>query len=71
LAEKRTKKGKSFYGCSNYPQCTFASWDKPLAEACPDCGAPFLVEKYSHGKGSYKVCPNKECGHKSTAERQE
>jgi DNA topoisomerase-1 len=71
LTEKRTKKGKSFYGCSNYPQCTFASWDKPLAEACPDCGAPFLVEKYSRGKGSSKACPNKECGYKSTAERQE
>lgn len=71
LTEKRTKKGKAFYGCSNYPKCTFASWDKPLAEACPDCGAPFLVEKYSRGKGSYKACPNKECGYKSTAESQE
>jgi DNA topoisomerase-1 len=71
LTEKRTKKGKSFYGCSNYPQCTFASWDKPLAEACPDCGAPFLVEKYSRGKGSYKACPNKDCGYKSTAGSQE
>jgi DNA topoisomerase-1 len=71
LAEKRTKKGKSFYGCSNYPKCTFASWDKPLPEACPNCAAPFLVEKYSRGKGSYKACPNKECDYKSTVETQE
>lgn len=65
LTEKRTKKGKSFYGCTKYPDCTFASWDKPLAEACPDCASPYLVEKFSRGKGTYKTCPNKECGYKS------
>ena len=65
LTEKRTKKGKAFYGCTNYPTCTFASWDKPLQEACPNCDSPFLVEKYSRGKGAYRSCPNKECGYKS------
>jgi DNA topoisomerase-1 len=71
LSEKRTKKGKVFYGCTNYPKCTFASWDKPLPEPCPNCGAPFLVEKYSRGKGASKVCPNKECGYKGIVESQE
>lgn len=38
LREKKTKKGRAFYGCSRYPNCDFASWDKPLAEPCPTCG---------------------------------
>lgn len=44
IIERKTKKGKIFYGCSNYPKCKFASWDKPIDEKCPDCGK-YLVEK--------------------------
>ena len=44
IIEKKTKKGKIFYGCNNYPKCNFASWDKPLIEKCPECGG-VLVEK--------------------------
>ncbi len=44
IIERKTKKGKVFYGCSNYPKCKFASWDKPLEEKCPNCGK-YLVEK--------------------------
>ncbi len=68
LTEKKTKKGRTFYGCSNYPKCTFASWDKPVAESCPNCGSSYLVEKYSKSKGVQKLCPNKECGYKSDLE---
>lgn len=68
LTEKKTKKGRTFYGCSNYPKCSFASWDKPVAESCPNCGSPYLVEKYSKSKGVQKLCPNKECGYKSDLE---
>jgi DNA topoisomerase-1 len=64
LCERRTKKGKIFFSCSNYPECKYALWDKPIAEKCPQCGFPFLVEKYSRGKGNIKTCPNKECGYK-------
>ncbi len=46
IIEKKTRKGKIFYGCNNYPKCKFASWDKPLEEKCPNCGS-YLVE---HGK---------------------
>ena len=46
IIEKKTRRGKIFYGCNNYPKCDFASWDKPLDEKCPDCGN-LLVE---HGK---------------------
>ena len=44
IIERKTKRGKIFYGCSNYPKCKFASWDKPLEEKCPECGS-YLVEK--------------------------
>ncbi len=64
LSEKRTKKGKIFFSCSNYPDCTYALWDKPIPEKCPQCGAPFIVEKYSRGKGYFKTCLDKDCGYK-------
>ena len=44
IIERKTKRGKVFYGCSNYPKCKFASWDKPLPTSCPKCGK-YLVEK--------------------------
>ena len=44
VVERKTKRGKVFYGCNNYPKCDFASWDKPLEENCPECGN-YLVEK--------------------------
>lgn len=43
IIEKKTRKGKVFYGCDHYPKCKFASWDLPLQEKCPECGQ-FLVE---------------------------
>ena len=65
LCEKRTKKGKLFFSCSNYPSCTFAIWDRPVPEPCPLCGARFLIEKYSPRKGNYMACLNKDCTYKS------
>ena len=44
IIEKRSKRGKIFYGCNNYPKCKTAYWDKPIGEACPKCGE-MLVEK--------------------------
>lgn len=58
IVEKRTRRGKIFYGCSNYPSCTFASWDKPTARRCPDCSKSYLVEKESKKKGRYLKCPS-------------
>ncbi len=47
LTEKRSRRGSPFYGCSNYntTHCDFVSWDRPIKEACPDCSAPFLLQK--------------------------
>ncbi|MBN2569497.1 MAG: type I DNA topoisomerase [Deltaproteobacteria bacterium] len=64
LTERRSKKGKTFFGCSNYPDCSYALWDRPVPEECPQCHAPFLVEKYQRGKGSIKICIHKDCGYK-------
>ncbi len=55
LVEKRTKKGKIFYGCNRFPKCDFALWDKPTGEKCPKCGS-LLVEKNKKIK-----CSNKDC----------
>lgn len=58
LIERKTKKGRRvFYGCSKYPDCDYASWDKPVAQTCPFCGNEYLVIKYSQAKGEYMICP--------------
>lgn len=65
LVERRTRKGRTFYSCINYPKCTFALWDKPIPEKCPQCDAPFLVEKQGKG-GIVKRCHRKECGYRAS-----
>jgi DNA topoisomerase-1 len=67
LVERRSRYGKVFYSCSNYPDCKFAIWYKPVQRACPQCSAPFLVEKYSKKTGPYIACLKKECGYKEEA----
>ena len=62
ISERRSKRGKTFYGCSSYPNCDFVSWDKPRNEPCPSCGSAWTVEKFSKKHGAYVACPNKECG---------
>jgi len=55
IAERRTKRGKTFFGCTRYPDCTFAVWDRPRPIKCPECGADFLVEKQTK-KGTTLKC---------------
>ena len=57
LAEKKARRGNLFYGCSNYPKCKFTSAYKLVAEPCPECGSPYLLEK-NLKSGSFLVCPN-------------
>ena len=64
LAQKRSRKGRIFYACSNYPKCEFAMWDRPVNKICPNCHAPFLIEKTSKQAGSSLRCRNEECGYK-------
>lgn len=64
LTQKRTKKGRTFYSCANYPACKYALWDRPVNKPCPNCQAPFLVEKVSKQTGTVVQCRNEECGYK-------
>lgn len=58
VIEKKTKKGTSFYGCSNYPNCNFMTWDMPSDEVCPRCGKSLFRRK-----GNVLYCPDTEgCG---------
>ena len=66
ITEKRTRKGKIFYGCSNYPNCRFAVWDKPVAEKCPQCGS-LMVTKYERGSDQPTyLCSQKDCGYRTS-----
>ena len=50
LVERRSKRGRTFYGCSAYPGCKFALWQRPVAAPCPKCGASFLTERAARGR---------------------
>ena len=62
IVERRSRKGRIFYGCSGYPSCDQTYWDLPVGRKCPDCGE-MLVEKNSRS-GKLIRCSNKECGYK-------
>ena len=66
IVEKRSKRGKIFYGCSTYPDCKFASWDKPVPKPCPECNAGFLVEKETKRDGRFLKCITPGCGYKES-----
>jgi DNA topoisomerase-1 len=62
IVARRTRFKKMFYGCSRYPDCKFTAWQKPVAEPCPDCGSPILLENYDKKSGeSGRKCPNENC----------
>jgi DNA topoisomerase-1 len=67
VVERRSKRGKTFYGCNRYPDCDFVAWGKPLPEKCPDCGSPYMIEKYLKA-GAVAQCPNGECKFKRALE---
>ena len=64
IAARRSKKGRTFYGCTAYPKCSFVSWEKPVGEACPECKNPFMVEKWKKNEDPSVICPK--CKYKKT-----
>ena len=64
LVERRSRKGRTFYACTNYPQCTFSVWTRPIPEPCPKCAAPFLTERIARGGKTTRACVRDECGYK-------
>lgn len=61
LLERKTKKGRIFYGCNQYPDCDFVSWERPHPEPCPNCGS-WRVIKGSKREGKKLACQNEQCG---------
>lgn len=61
IVRKRSKKGRVFYGCTNYPTCDFVSWDEPIEEKCPNCGEYMVIKRNKNG--DIIKCSNKECGY--------
>lgn len=59
VVERRSKKGRPFYGCSRYPECEFISWAKPVGRNCPECG-DILVEAGKRGGVKCRACSYKE-----------
>lgn len=57
IIERKTKRGKIFYGCSNYPKCKVATWDLPTGEVCPECGSLLITKK------NKIECSNSECSY--------
>ena len=68
IVKKVSKRGKVFYSCNKYPKCTFALWDKPIAEPCPNCALPFLLEKNTKKRGPHLRCSDKNCGYSKDIE---
>jgi DNA topoisomerase-1 len=62
LTERRTKRGKSFWGCLRYPACDFSTWNRPVPETCPACGWLGMEKRISKAEGESRVCLK--CGHR-------
>ncbi len=61
LVERNSRRGRMFYGCNRYPDCTFSVWNQPMDETCPTCGFTVLVHKETKRDGEILACPVKEC----------
>lgn len=64
LVVRKTKKGRNFYGCNHYPECTYMTWDRPITDPCPNCQGILLQKGFGNRKKIY--CPNEECGYTQT-----
>ncbi len=71
LLKRKSRFGKIFYSCATYPECNYAVWNPPLAEACPKCQWPVLTIKTTKRRGTEKACPQKECGYTEPYEVEE
>ncbi len=67
VVERKGRWGRSFYGCTRYPDCKFTAYHRPIAETCPDCGRPYLLQKETKKEGKVVFCANEECHYKRAA----
>ena len=66
IVERKSRRGKTFYGCSIYPDCDFVLWNKPLDDPCPLCGAPFTLTKTTKRTGTIRFCNSEGCAFKES-----
>ncbi len=66
LTEKRSKRGRTFFGCNRYPQCDFSVWNRPVPAVCPSCGNVGAEAKQTKARGEYRKCLK--CGTEFPAE---
>ena len=62
IIEKKSKYGKIFFGCNRYPECSYALWDEPSGNTCPECGE--LLVKKNTKNGLFEVCSSRTCSFK-------
>lgn len=63
ILKRKSRNGKIFYSCSEYPKCNYALWNAPVKESCPQCNWPILTVKETKRRGVEKICPQKECSY--------
>ena len=66
MMEKKSRYGKIFYSCNRYPKCKYALWDEPVAEPCPKCSFPVVVDKTTKRFGTVRKCPQEACDYQLT-----
>jgi DNA topoisomerase I len=71
MVQRRSRRGKVFYSCSTYPKCSYAVWNEPVAQPCPQCEWPMPTVKTTKRSGAELVCPQKECGYTTPYEAPE
>ncbi len=71
MLQRRSRRGKVFFSCSRYPDCTYAVWNEPIDEPCPQCHWPMLTIKASKRKGTELACPQPECGYTQAYAKQD
>lgn len=66
ILQRKSRKGKIFYSCGDYPKCDYALWNEPIDKACPQCAWPILTVKESKKMGRQILCPREGCGYSTT-----
>lgn len=65
ILQRKSRKGKIFYSCGDYPKCDYALWNEPIDKSCPQCAWPILTVKESKKAGRQILCPHEGCGYSS------
>ncbi len=69
LAERRTRRGRTFFGCSGYPDCDFSTWYRPVPDKCPECGYEGAEQRSTKARGEYRRCIK--CSHEFAVDEAE